>query len=314
MSALYRGLSLIVLVGWGLFSSPIRANDARPSSSAATYYAFIPIVVHQPMRFAVVGDFGLAGAPAASVATLVKSWQPHYIVTTGDNNYYDGQTATIDANVGQYYADFIYPYVGSYPAPNNPGFNRFFPAIGNHDWNATYGYAAHLNYFTLPGNERYYDVVLGPVHWFILNSDVHEPDGRTSGSTQAQWLQNALASSTACWQIVVVHHPPYSSSAVHGSTPDTQWPYAAWGADVVIAGHAHTYERIARDGIVYLVNGIGGAPLYWFGAPIPGSLVRYNAGYGALRLDATPSRLRFVMFNAAAAVIDSFDLSGGCAP
>ncbi|GIV83473.1 MAG: hypothetical protein KatS3mg052_0480 [Candidatus Roseilinea sp.] len=270
--------------------------------------------LNQPTRFAVIGDFGLAGAPAAAVANLVKSWQPQAIIAAGDNNYYSGLAGTIDQNIGQYYADFIHPYLGSYPAPNNPGFNRFYPALGNHDWNSSAGYAAHLSYFTLPGNERYYDVLIGPVHWFILNSDVHEPDGITASSAQALWLQSALAASTACWQIVVLHHPPYSSSAVHGSMPATQWPFAAWGADVVIAGHAHNYERLSRDGIVYLVNGIGGAPLYTFGAPIAGSVVRYNGDYGALRLDATASRLRFDVLNTASATVDAFELTGGCAP
>lgn len=299
-----------------LFSSllPLAAQPVRPAGPAQSYRVFLPIALDQPTRVAVIGDFGLAGPPEAAVANLVKAWQPHYIVTTGDNNYYTGLASTIDQNIGQYYADFIYPYVGSYPAPGNPGFNRFFPAIGNHDWNSADGYSAHLNYFTLPGNERYYDVVLGPAHWFILNSDVHEPDGITATSTQAQWLHSALAASTSCWQIVVLHHPPYSSSAVHGSTPATQWPYAAWGADVVIAGHAHNYERLHRDGIVYLVNGIGGAPLYNFGLPVSGSMVRYNADYGALRVDATASRLRFALLNTASAVVDAFDLTGGCAP
>lgn len=311
--ACYRGSPAIAFIVQLVFlAQPALAGKTGPSSAAQTYRVFIPIVLYQPTRFAVIGDFGLAGTAAANVASLVKGWSPHYIITTGDNNYYDGQPGRIDQNIGQYYADFIYPYMGSYPTSANPGFNRFFPALGNHDWNATLGCTASLNYFTLPGNERYYDVVLGPVHWFILNSDPHEPDGITASSTQAQWLQNALASSTACWRIVVLHHAPYSSSAVHGSNPDTQWPCAAWGADVVIAGHAHIYERLSRDGIVYLVNGIGGAPLYGFGSPISGSIVRYNAAHGALRLDATPSALRFVMFNTSSAVVDSFQLTGGC--
>ncbi|MCS7060869.1 MAG: metallophosphoesterase [Anaerolineae bacterium] len=303
--------SLAALLGQP--SRLLTAQRAQPYAPTQGYRAFLPIALNQPTRIAVIGDFGLAGAPAAAVANLVISWQPQYIVTTGDNNYYTGLASTIDQNIGQYYADFIHPYFGSYPAPHNPGFNRFFPAIGNHDWNSADGYAAHLNYFTLPGHERYYDVLLGPVHWFILNSDSHEPDGITPTSAQAQWLQNKLAASTACWQIVVLHHAPYSSSAVHGSTPATQWPYATWGVDVVIAGHDHTYERLSRDGIVYLVNGIGGAPLYAFGLPIAGSVVRYNADYGALRIDATASCLRFDLLNTASVAVDSFELTGGCA-
>lgn len=284
------------------------------ASAILTPRAFLPLVVDQPTRIAVIGDFGLAGPAEAAVAGLVDAWSPTYIVTTGDNNYYDGQYGTIDQNIGQYYASYIYPYVGSYPTTGNPGYNRFFPVLGNHDWNATYGYAAHLDYFTLPGNERYYDVQIGPAHFFMLNSDPHEPDGITTTSAQAQWLQSRLSDSAACWKIVVMHHAPYSSSAVHGSTTIMQWPYAAWGADMVLAGHAHVYERLHRDGIPYIVNGVGGAPLYAFGAPISGSLVRYNAKHGAMHIDVRPHTLRISFVNVDGAVIDQFTLSGGCAP
>jgi hypothetical protein len=115
------------------------------------------------VRFAVIGDYGLAGKPAADVAGLVKSWDPDLILTTGDNNYPIGSAETIDENVGQYYHEFIYPYKGSY----GPGadINRFFPTLGNHDYGVP-GARPYLEYFTLPGNGRYYDFVWGPVHFF----------------------------------------------------------------------------------------------------------------------------------------------------
>src|SRR5262245_17274080 len=59
-------------------------------------------------RFAVIGDYGSAGPVEADVAALVKSWNPDFIVTVGDNNYTSGSAATIDANIGQYYHDYIY--------------------------------------------------------------------------------------------------------------------------------------------------------------------------------------------------------------
>ncbi|MBZ0159711.1 MAG: metallophosphoesterase, partial [bacterium] len=112
------------------------------------------------VRFAVIGDYGFAGQPEADVANLVKSWNPDFIITVGDNNYPSGAVSTIDNNIGQYYHDFISPYLGLW----GPGatINRFFPSLGNHDW-ATTGAQPYLDYFTLPNNERYYDVVWGPV-------------------------------------------------------------------------------------------------------------------------------------------------------
>ena len=85
------------------------------------------------LRFAVIGDFGTVGSSALGVSTLVKSWNPALVITTGDNNYPVGGASTIDQNIGQYYAQFIDPYVGSFPgAPAVPP-NRFFPTLGNHD-------------------------------------------------------------------------------------------------------------------------------------------------------------------------------------
>src|SRR3954464_7686127 len=83
-------------------------------------------------RFAVIGDYGADQPAEGDVAALVKSWNPDYILTVGDNNYPTGSASTMDLNIGQYYHDFIYPYVGNYGAGATT--NRFFPTLGNHDW------------------------------------------------------------------------------------------------------------------------------------------------------------------------------------
>ena len=254
---------------------------------------------------AVIGDYGEAGQPEADVAALVHSWDVDYVLTLGDNNYPDGEASTIDENIGQYYQQYIGNYSGSY----GPGAaeNRFFPSPGNHDWHAP-SLQPYLDYFTLPGNERYYEVVLDPVHLFALDSDSDEPDGRSATSIQAAWLQAQMAISTAPWKLVTLHHAPYSSSSTHGSNSTLQWPFADWGATAVLAGHDHTYERIQQDGILYFVNGLGGRSLYNFAAPIEGSVVRYNLDYGAMRLEAAPLCINFSFYSRAGELIDSATL------
>jgi tartrate-resistant acid phosphatase type 5 len=204
-------------------------------------------------RSANIGDFGRDNEEEADVAALLRTWKPDYITTTGDNNYPDGEASTIDDNVGKYFHDFI----GNYPGDYGPGAddNLFFPALGNHDWE-TDGAQPHLDYFTLPGNERYYDFRRGSIHYFVLDSDEHEPDGVTADSEQADWLRNALDDSDAPFKLVVVHHAPYSSGAQQ-STQYMQWPFPEWGADLVLAGHSHLYERLSVDGFTYVVNGAG---------------------------------------------------------
>jgi len=245
-----------------------------------------------PVRFAVIGDFGADTPDEARVAAMVKGWKPDFVLTTGDNNYPNGEASTIDANIGKYYAEFIGNYRGSF-GPGSQS-NRFFPSLGNHDWVA--GLGGYVEYFTLPGNERYYDVDLGLVHLYALDSDPREPDGTTSDSVQARWLKDRLASSKSCYDVVYFHHPPYSS-ARHGSSIFMRWPFRGWGAKVVLSGHDHTYERLTVDGLPYFVNGLGGASRYDFqDAALPETQFRYNGEYGAMLVLAAPSAITYQFF------------------
>src|SRR5882724_11291597 len=87
------------------------------------------------IRFAVTGDYGDDTTAERDVANLVKSWNPDFVITVGDNNYPDGTASSIDANIGQYYHSFIFPYTGTYG--DGATTNRFFPCLGNHDWVTT---------------------------------------------------------------------------------------------------------------------------------------------------------------------------------
>jgi hypothetical protein len=257
-----------------------------------------------PVHFAVIGDFGGNGPPEADVAALVKSWDPDFVITLGDNNYPSGSASTIDATIGQYYHEFIYPYTGQFGAGAET--NRFFPSLGNHDW-LTDAAQPYLDYFTLPGDERYYDYTWGPVHFFVLDSDLAEPDGVSSSSVQGEWLKDRLAESTSPWNVVYFHHAPYSSG-LHGPSDWMQWPFKAWGASVVLSGHDHTYERLKVDGLTYFVNGLGGGSIYHFPSLYPGSQVRYNADYGAMLVEADAGQMTFQFFNRKNKLIDTFTL------
>jgi tartrate-resistant acid phosphatase type 5 len=261
-------------------------------------------------KFAVIGDYGNNKPTEAAVATLVKSWNPAFIITTGDNNYPDGLASTIDNNIGQHYSDFIGNYQGIY-GDGSPTI-RFFPSLGNHDWLAA-GARPYLDYFTLPGNERYYDFVRGDVHFFALDSDNNEPDGVTATSIQGNWLRTRLAASTAKWQVVYFHHPPYTSSATHSPSTRMRWPFQEWGADVVLAGHNHEYERLNINGLTYMVNGLGGASIYGSGTPVEGSLVRYSAAVGAQLVTVYDCKMVFDFYSVVGGgtLIDSYTL-GSC--
>ncbi len=265
------------------------------------------------IRFAAFGDYGLnSGTP--SVASLVSRLNVDFIATVGDNIY---GSASIDSQIGQFYSSYIGNYTGAYGSGSN--INRFFPALGNHEYEDPAGglnASAYFDYFTLPGNERYYDYEMGPIHFFVLNSMSQEPDGYKSTSAQAQWLKAALESSDSPYNIVYMHYPPYSSG-LHGSNTSLQWPLEQWGATAVLSGHDHDYERIMRDdnadgtAMPYFVTGLGGSGRYDFAsAPVTGSATRYNADYGTMLIQASDATItfEFVSVSGGGTLIDSFTI------
>lgn len=301
------------------------ATDTAPSTTTT------PAPAPTTLTFAIIGDYGVDDWSERAVAKLIASKKPGFILTTGDNYYEEAGgsgTAKYDRTVGAYYGGWMKDITtsGSRCPKGGAAVNSFFPAMGNHDYlDAVPAPRTYLNYFSLPGsdfantsgNERYYEFVQGPIHFYVLNSNPQEEAGTSPSSMQGQWLRQQLAASTSPWNIVYFHHPPYSSDSFHGPTARMQWPFAAWGADAVVAGHVHTYERISRDGIVYFVNGAGGErPLHGFAKPVPGSTVRYNAGMGAQIVTATAATLQFDFVTTDGRIIDTFQLTttGSAAP
>ncbi|WIA29649.1 hypothetical protein OEZ86_012135 [Tetradesmus obliquus] len=262
-------------------------------------------------KLAAVGDYGVDNSNELKVANMIAAWGVDGVLALGDNNYFVGSNSTIDAQVGKYYGSFIYPYKGTYGSGSPTGTNRFWPITGNHDWGNTCGdgnsgcsascatgsLAAHLWYMPV-GGKAYYNKVLagGLLEIFALDSDCNQRDGTSPTSVQGQWLQNALAASTATWKFVLLHHSPFSSSTGHGTNPRLQWPFEQWGAHAVFSAHDHLYERITKNaGFPYFVNGAGGQSLNSFGTPESGSAVRYSTTHGAqlLTINATTADIAF---------------------
>ncbi len=303
--------------------------ESDPAMATPTPTATATAIPTDTITFALIGDYGTDDSHEAAVAALVASWNPAFVATVGDNVY---GTLTFDEAVGKHYCDFVAAVTSdNVPSACNGGnspVNRFFPAPGNHDHDEgpTNDLSDYTNYFDLPGagvttsgtsgSELYYDVRHDTVHLFVLDSEsISNAGGAGSDddNDQRAWLQAQLAASDAQWKIVLMHHPPYSS-ALHGSTSWMQWPYASWGADAVIAGHDHTYERIIYDEIAYFVNGMGGRVFYNFNTPVTGSALRYNEQHGAMRGVATEHGLRLEFVAVNDQVIDSYEIGNAPPP
>lgn len=256
------------------------------------------------INFAAFGDIGNT-SDSAAVAKMTRNRGAERILMLGDLCYGSQPLATqVNAN---------------YSAEKAAG--KLWPSLGNHEYsdacgggNNASGYRA---YFSLPNNERYYDFKRGPVHFFVLNSNKQEPAGVSATSTQANWLKGKLAASTSPWQVVFFHHAPYSSGSEHGSTTYMQWPFEAWGADAVLSGHDHDYERIVKDvngdGVKapYFVSGLGGKSRRSFGTTVAGSAKRYSDGFGALFVTATSTSMKFEFRKTGGTLIDSYSITKG---
>ena len=280
--------------------SPIRPPQPLPSRPLPSG----PVLA----RFAVIGDYGVDSEAEARVARMVLGWNPRL------RDHDRRQQLSLGRAV-----DDRRQHRQALPALHRQLSGRVRCGQRDQPLLADGGKprlgrgrpAPYLDYFTLPGNERYYDVVIGAVHLFAVDSDPREPDGNTEGSTQARWLQTALSASSSCFDVVYFHHPAYSSG-FHGSYLAMRWPFETWGADVVFAGHDHVYERAKVGGIRHMTVGLSGNEIYPFNTPIPESEMRFSARRGALLATAREDGISFQFFSDDGAEIDSYGSFKSC--
>lgn len=154
---------------------------------------------------------------------------------------------------------------------------RIYPALGNHELSACFAPGClDLWWHAFPdlAGLRWYSVALGSK---LLGIALDSDSSLLPGSAQRVWLESQVSSLDAAVRVVliVMHHPPVADVQTvklvdHNPRPNEQ-ALAAYLKEaaarsaarfVVSAGHIHNYERLAQDGITYLVSGGGGATPY----------------------------------------------------
>jgi hypothetical protein len=203
-------------------------------------------------RIWVIGDSGTANANARAVRDAYKSWTASdpadFWLMLGDNAYNDGTDGEYQAAVFNTYPEILRQL-------------PLWATLGNHD-----GHSAdsgtqsgpYYSIFNLPKNgeagglssftEAYYSFDYANIHFVCLDS--YDSD-RASNGTMMTWLEADLAINTQPWVIAFWHHPPYTKGS-HNSDTESQLIdmrqnalpiLEAWGVDLVMSGHSHTYER-----------------------------------------------------------------------
>jgi hypothetical protein len=245
---------------------------------------------------AACGSAGPSASGAEVTARLLDAIprDPQTVVfTAGDNAYINGSPTEFSNCYG--------PTWGRSK-------DRLRPAPGNHEY-GTSGASGYFNYFGsvvgTPG-KGWYSYDLGGWHVVVLNSNCSSVGGCGAGSAQEQWLRADLAASAAQCTVAIWHHPRFNSGSTHGNNTEVAPLWSAlysFGAELVVNGHEHVYERFAPQrpdgtadaafGIREIIAGTGGNSLYQFGPAQPSSQVRNNTTNGILKLTLRPDGYDF---------------------
>jgi hypothetical protein len=271
--------------GGGLVSG-VAAGSATITATCEGKTGTSDITVLAPgssVTFVGAGDIAEGGGEADATATLLDAISGT-VFTAGDNAYPDGTTSD--------YTNYYEPTWGRHKA-------RTRPCPGNHDYH-TSGASGYFSYYGAnagPAGQGYYSYDLGDWHIISLNSEIDA----SAGSAQEQWLRADLAASSKDCTLAYWHQPLFSSGDVHGSQDVCKPLWQALqdaGAEIVICGHDHEYERFApqdangvadpANGIREFVVGTGGAGLYSITTPIANSETHNANTFGVLKLTLGP--------------------------
>jgi hypothetical protein len=234
------------------------------------------------------GDIARCDVDTVEATAKLLDAIPGTVFTAGDNVYEKG---SLDE-----YRRCYEPTWGRHKA-------RTRPAPGNTE----YGTAAAAGYFDYFGGlagkrgEGWYSYDVGAWHVVVLNSNCAAV-GCGTNSAQVTWLAADLAASSAKCTLAYWHHPRWGGGSRRRPEPGVQ---AFWdvlyekGAELVVNGHNHFYERTApvdpkgvpdpARGIRQIIAGTGGARLYKFATPpLPITEVRDDKTFGVLKLSLKP--------------------------
>jgi hypothetical protein len=247
----------------------------------------------KPTRIWAIGDSGTASANyygswlvrdayyAFSGARETDVW-----LMLGDNAYGYGRDSEYQVAV-----------FGTYPSLLRRSI--LWSTLGNHEtYTPQVGEPmAYFDIFSFPtageaggvpsGTENYYSFNYGNIHFVCVDSEL---SSRQPGDAMSIWLDADLAANTNDWVIAFWHSPPYSKGS-HDSDNlfdnggnMTQMRtnivpiLESYGADLVLSGHSHNYERS------FLMNGH-----YGFSGDLQPSMIK-DGGSG--RVDDTGAYLK----------------------
>ncbi|HEX7958265.1 MAG TPA: metallophosphoesterase [Terriglobales bacterium] len=202
-------------------------------------------------RFVIYGDTRTHHNVHRQVVRAAIEQHPEFIVQTGD--------LVAKANNPAQWRKF-----GSIIQPVRENRIGYYPARGNHDVGNR---ASMRERFQRRFNPETSSIIASTFHNLRFLALDTESD-LSINSDQYQSLEKELKDASADKKFVIpfFHEAIFSVGSRHGSNTRLQAVlhplFKQYGVKLVFQGHDHIYYRTTRDGIVYVVTGGGGAPLY----------------------------------------------------
>lgn len=259
-------------------------DDASTTETSATTPDVEP--AGETVTVLAAADLTDCRGPDIEVAELIRSLDGT-ILMPGDISNLQG--------TAEQYEECFDPIYGS-------ELDRIYAVPGDNDYN-TPGAGPYFDLMASRPGERgkgWYAVELGEWQLIALNSNCDDVGGCREDSEQYAWLDALLQEERVECRIIMWHEPRFTSAANYRGIPrlgDFYGRVHGSGADILIVGHSHTYERLGPlapngdpdpDGIMNFTVGIGGAFFTEFGEPRPGSEIRSNEHRGVVRFTLRP--------------------------
>ena len=227
-----------------------------------------------------------AAATAALTSAQLAIHPEATVLVLGDNAYPDGTTAE--------FSQFYGPTWGQTHI-----FDRTLACAGNHDYNTSGAgpYFAALGDKAGPSGKGFFSRSVSGWHLVCLNTETDHG----SNSEQVLWLKNDLATRQNRPILAFFHRPRFGSGG-HGDSgrPKEFWKVLfAEGAELILNGHSHHYERFAPQrpnqtpddqGIREFIIGTGGRELHGRTKQTPNSERAEFQTFGILKLTLEPDR------------------------
>ena len=270
-------------------TTPSSIPVASPSPSASSGPSTEPSPSTPDPVLVGVGDIATCDHNDDEQTAALVARLEGIVFTLGDNAYDRGSTAEFN--------DCYDPSWGRVKDRTE------FPVAGNHDWDTrnAAGYREYFGKVATPNGQTWYSRDVGAWHVIVLDANCTAlAGGCRPGSPQLRWLRQDLAASDATCTLAMWHQPRFSSGE-HGNDKSVApfWDALyAGGADLIVNGHDHDFERFApqdpdgnRDdarGIVEIVAGTGGGEMRSMAHTVANSIVRKGRLLGVLQVTLHP--------------------------